>query len=100
MTDYLKSPTEAIPFGITVTSGYRTKEEQDSLYKSNSSSAPNNPPHVAGKAIDIRDDEEGLKFWDWLLTSEGKAWKTKYGAKILYHSIKGGTPHYHIEFNY
>lgn len=61
---------------------------------------PENPPHVKGKAIDIRDDEEGLRFWNWLLTPEGRTWKQKYKAKILYHSIEGSQPHYHIEFNY
>lgn len=97
MTD----PLNEIPFAITVTSTVRTPQEQESHYKDNPSEAPKNPPHVAGKAIDVRDDDEALAFFYWVKeTPEGQAWKNKYKAQILYHTVTSGKPHYHIEFEY
>lgn len=100
MTPYLQNPVNEIPFPVTITSSVRTQEEQDSHYKEDPSKAPKHPPHVKGKAIDIRDDEQGLAFWNWIDTPEGQTWKNTYKAEILYHQVEGGQPHYHVEFNY
>jgi len=95
----LEAPVNEIPFPVTITSSIRDKEEQDDIYKDDPTKAPKNPPHVNGKAIDIRDDEEGLKLWNWIDTPEGQSWKRKYGVKLLYHDVGKGA-HYHLEFNY
>lgn len=50
--------------------------------------------HPIGKALDIRDDEEGNKLWYWGLTPEGKKWKEENGVTMLAES-----DHYHLEFN-
>lgn len=99
MTPRLREPLEQLPFGVTVTDATRTQEEQNRLYAKDPKSNPSNPPHVRGKAVDIRDDEQGLMLWNWILTPEGKAWKEKYGVTMLYHSIEGNKPHYHLEFD-
>lgn len=100
MTPYLQNPVNEIPFPIRITSAVRTEEEQEAEYKEDPSKAPKNPPHVKGKAIDISDDDAGLALWNWLDTPEGQVWKNKYQASILYHQVKGGALHYHLEFNY
>jgi hypothetical protein len=50
--------------------------------------------HPVGKAIDIRDDNDSLNFWNWLDTPEGLQWKSSNKVSIL----KEGN-HYHVEFN-
>jgi hypothetical protein len=56
--------------------------------------------HDLGKSVDFKDDQEGLKFFQWAVdTDEGKKWKDKYGVKILYHGNKGAEgAHYHFRF--
>lgn len=98
MTSHLNKPVSEIPFPVTITSAVRTQEEQDALYKDSKSDAPKHPPHVRGKSIDIKDDEQGLALWNWIDTPEGQAWKKKYGVSILYHG--GSALHYHLEFDY
>lgn len=99
MTPKLLAPVNEIPFAVTITSAVRTEEEQAAQYAKNPEKAPKHPPHVKGKAIDIRDDEPGLNFWNWLDTPEGLDWKNRYQAEVLYHDVGSG-PHYHIEFEY
>ena len=50
--------------------------------------------HPAGKALDLRDDSDSLKFWYWLDTPEGLQWKNSNGVTILKEEN-----HYHVEFN-
>jgi hypothetical protein len=95
----LEAPVNEIPFPVTITSSVRTQEEQDALYAKNPEKAPKNPPHLKGKAIDIADNEEGLRFWNWLNSSEGRNWINKYKAEVLYHDVGSGA-HYHVEFEY
>lgn len=61
------------------------------------SGAKGTSPHLeqnGAKAVDVADDEEGLKLWNWGMTEAGKKWKQQTGASILYEG-----DHYHLEFN-
>ena len=46
------------------------------------------------KAVDIADDKEGIKFWNWASSSAGEKWRKQTGASILVEDN-----HYHLEFN-
>jgi len=50
--------------------------------------------HPIGQAIDLRDNEESLKFWNWLDTKDGSKWKSDNNVSILKED-----DHYHVEFN-
>lgn len=65
--------------------------------KSQFSGEKGTSPHLeqnGAKAVDVADDEEGLKLWNWGMTEAGKKWKQQTGASILYEG-----DHYHLEFN-
>lgn len=51
--------------------------------------------HPIGQAIDLRDNDESLKFWNWLDTNEGLKWKNENNVSILKEDN-----HYHVEFNH
>ena len=51
--------------------------------------------HPVGQAIDLRDNEESLKFWNWLDTKDGSKWKSDNNVSILKED-----DHYHVEFNH
>lgn len=51
--------------------------------------------HPIGQAIDLRDNEESLKFWNWLDTKDGSKWKSDNNVSILKED-----DHYHVEFNH
>ena len=50
--------------------------------------------HPIGQALDLRDNDESLKLWNWLDTDEGLKWKKENNVSILKED-----DHYHIEFN-
>ena len=81
-----------MPKDINFTISSATRSEGNTSNKSGK--------HLTGSAIDLSDDGEGRKFWDWGLTAAGKQWKQKNKVSILYHPNENSTGnHYHVEFN-
>lgn len=97
ITPLVKSKLENLPVNIpfTITDSFRTEAEYKWLKDNGYEVTPEYHDH--GDSIDIRTDENGHKFIDWL-KGEGIEWAKKNVKKVMRHGAKGGTDHYHIEF--
>lgn len=65
-----------------------------STRRSHGNTANKSGMHPKGKALDLRDNEESLKLWNWMDTAEGLKWKKDNNVTILKED-----DHYHLEFN-
>jgi len=83
----------SIPFNVTFTSGKRSGEKAGE--------------HSEGKSVDLADNDEGLKFYNWIVSNspEAQAWKRANNFDyIMYHendpdiSANKSGFHYHVKF--
>ena len=86
---------------ITITSIYRTQEEQDALYKDVPlEKRPKRSPHQDWKAVDLRSSdftETEIK----RIVNFANQFKYKNGTRVtaLYHTIAGNVNHLHIQYD-
>lgn len=85
---------------ITITSIYRTKEENDALYaKTPKDQWPKHQPHCEWKAVDLRSYDFEPKELEAICTWINKTYPNPLKRTTAFvHEVAGNTYHFHIQY--
>lgn len=82
---------------VVLTSVFRRQDEQDALYKDEEKKVAKSP-HSYWKAVDIRSRHLTQSEIDFVVSYLNTKYKNANGKPVaIYHSLKSGAPHVHIQ---